>query len=62
MGKLISLVKQPVPEDLTVYLHSGCSSEMHFMEIQRCSHPCSWQCLWRFSTSCDRALSIFKSL
>lgn len=45
MGKLISLVKQPVLEHLTMYLHSGCSSEMYFMEIQHCSHIHSWQYL-----------------
>lgn len=43
MGKLISLVKRPVLEHLTMYLHSGFSGEMYFMEIQHCSHTRSWQ-------------------
>lgn len=41
MGNLISLVKQPVLEHLTLYVHSGCSSEMYSMEIQHCPHTCS---------------------
>lgn len=45
MGKLISLVKQPVLEHLTMYLPSECSSEMYVMEIEHCSCTHSWQCL-----------------
>lgn len=41
MGNLISLVKQPVLEHLTLYVHSRCLSEMYFMEIQHCPHTCS---------------------
>lgn len=40
MGKLISLVKQPVLEHLTPSLNRGCSSEMYLVEIQHCAHTC----------------------
>lgn len=54
MGKLISLVKQPVLEHLTPSLNRGCLSEMYLVEIQHCAHTCGlavlvkvWYLTWQ---------------
>lgn len=43
MGKLISLVQQPVLEHPAMYLHSVCSREMCSMASQHCPHSHSGQ-------------------